>query len=320
MSDTKTGSSDARPPLVRSSWTFDPTDEPPAGDPLANEEVITARRRFARRFRASRSGVLALCVICALILVAVLAPWLTPHDPSAQSLRAVLERPSGAHWFGTDELGRDVFSRLISATRISMIAAGQATLVAMSLGVLPGLVSGYRGGLVDTLIMRVTDAVMSFPPLILAIAIVGVLGPSLTNAMLAVGVVFAPRFVRVVRGAALSVSGETYVEASQSIGTPTTRIVRRHVLPNVLSPLVVQASLTAGFAMLAEASLSFLGLGVQPPDASWGAMLGRAFRFYDQAPWLVIFPGVAIVLAVLAFNVFGDALRDSIGRETRRVG
>jgi peptide/nickel transport system permease protein len=161
--------------------------------------------------------------------------------------------------------------------------------------------------------------VMSFPPLILAIAIVGVLGPNLTNAMVAVGVIFAPRFVRLVRGTVLAVREETFIEASRSIGTPTFKIIRRHVLPNVMSPLIVQISLAAGFAMLAEASLSFLGLGAQPPDASWGAMLGRGFRYISRGPWLIFAPGTLIALTVLSFNILGDGIRDSIGREVRRA-
>jgi ABC-type dipeptide/oligopeptide/nickel transport system permease subunit len=166
--------------------------------------------------------------------------------------------------------------------------------------------------------MRLTDALMSFPPLILAIAFVGVLGPSLTNAMFVIGVIFAPRFVRLVRGTVLSIREETFVEASRSIGTPTPRVILRHVLPNALSPLIVQISLTAAMAMLAEASLSFLGLGVQPPDASWGSMIERGFRYTATAPWLTVFPGLLIALTVLAFNILGDGLRDSLGREIRR--
>lgn len=277
------------------------------------------RQRFWRRFRRQRPALAALGFLVFIVLVAVFAPVLAPADPNAQILRDNLQSPSWSHWLGTDELGRDILSRLIYASRLSLLAALQAVGVGIVLGVPPGLVAGYLGGRIDALIMRITDAVMSFPPLILAIAIVGVLGPDLRNAMFAIGVVFAPRFVRLVRGTVLAVREETFIEASRSIGTPMSKIIRRHILPNVMSPLVVQISLAAGFAMLAEASLSFLGLGAQPPDASWGVMLGRGFREISRAPWLVLAPGVAIALTVLAFNVLGDGIRDSIGREIRRV-
>lgn len=290
----------------------------PEDDSVDLGAPVSARARFLRRFRRQRPALVALVFLLLLVAVAVLAPVLAPDDPRAQDLQAVLDRPGGEHLLGTDQVGRDVLSRMLFAARISLLAAAQAVLVAVALGVPLGLVAGYVSGAVDTLVMRVTDAVMAFPPLLLAISLVGVLGPSLTNAMLAVGIVFAPRFLRLVRGATLAVREETFIEASRGLGCSTPRLVARHILPNVLSPLVVQVSLTAGLAMLAEASLSFLGLGVQPPDASWGAMLGQAFRFFGQAPWLIMIPGVAIGLTVLSFNVLGDGLRDSLGREVRR--
>lgn len=280
---------------------------------------VSKRRRFLRRFRRQPAALVALAFIVAMALVGIFAPLLAPLDPNAQNLRAVLAPTGGGHLLGTDDLGRDELSRLIYATRISLLASAQAVAVAVGLGVLPGVLAGYLGGVVDTVIMRITDAIMSFPPLILAIALVGLLGPNLRNAMIAIGVLYAPRFLRLMRGTVFSVREETFIEASRSVGCTTSRLVRRHVFPNVLSPLLVQISLVAGFAMLAEASLSFLGLGVQPPDASWGSMLGRAVRSIDRAPSLVIYPGVLIALTVLAFNVLGDGLRDSLGRETRRT-
>ncbi|MEK6442495.1 ABC transporter permease [Pseudonocardia sp. T1-2H] len=278
----------------------------------------SARARFLRRFRRQVPGLIALGYLVLVVLSALCAPLLATHDPLQQNLSGVLQPPGGGHVLGTDDLGRDVFSRALYAGRISLLAAAQAVAVAVVLGVVPGLIAGYAGRRVDAVIMRVTDALMSFPPLILAIAFVGVLGPSLTNAMFVIGVIFAPRFVRLVRGTVLSIREETFIEASRSIGTPTARVIRRHVLPNALSPLIVQISLTAAMAMLAEASLSFLGLGVQPPDASWGSMIERGFRYTAAAPWLTIFPGLLIALTVLAFNLLGDGLRDSLGRETRR--
>ncbi|MGE0308174.1 MAG: ABC transporter permease, partial [Acidimicrobiia bacterium] len=234
----------------------------------------TALQRFRRRFWRQRLGVLAGIVLAILTAVAILGPWLSPHDPNAQDLRAVLQAPGGRHWLGTDELGRDVLSRLIAGSRVSLVAAVEATAVALAIGVPVGLVSGYAGGRIDRLVMVVNDAFMALPALILAIAIVGVLGSGLRNAMLAVGIVFTPRVLRLVRASVIDVRQETYVEAARSIGTSSVSILRRHILPIILSPLIVATSLMIARAMLAEAGLSFLGLGVQPPEASWGAMLG----------------------------------------------
>lgn len=286
----------------------------------ATEAVETPFRRFRRRFVQRRVGLVAAAVVAVLVLIALLAPWVARYDPLAQDLLRTLDGPSGAHWLGTDELGRDVLSRMIFGARVSLLAAAQAVTLAVVLGVPPGLVAGYFGGWVDTVVSRINDTLMSFPPLLLAIAIVGVFGPNLRNAMIAVGIIFAPRFLRLTRASVLAVREETFIEASRSVGTPTLRILRTRVLPNILSPLLVQISLSLGFAMLAEAGLSFLGLGVQPPEASWGAMVGRAYRFLNQSPSLVIFPGLAIVVAVLAFNLLGDALRDSLGREVHGGG
>lgn len=283
----------------------------------ADEVIETPFRRFRRRFLRQKVAVAAAIIVLLMVVIAVFAPWIAPYDPLEQNLRNTLQGPSWSHWLGTDETGRDVMSRMIYGSRVSMLAAVQAVALAIALGVPPGLIAGFFGGWVDTIISRITDTVMSFPPLLLAIAIVGVFGPNLRNAMIAVGVIFAPRFLRLTRSSVLAVKEETFVEASRSIGTPTMRILRTRILPNVMSPLLVQTSLSLGFAMLAEAGLSFLGLGVQPPQASWGSMVGRAYRFLNQSPTLVIFPGLAIVIAVLAFNLLGDGLRDSIGREVR---
>lgn len=275
-------------------------------------------RRLARRFRRQRVPMFALGYLVVLVLMAVCAPLLTSYEPDANNLRNTFKGPSGAHWLGTDDLGRDTFTRMLFAARISLLAAVQAVGVGMALGVVPGLVAGYVRGWVDTVVMRTTDVLMAFPPIILAIAIVGALGPNLTNAMLAVGVIFTPRFVRIVRSSVIQVREETYIDASKSIGTPALGILRKRVLPNSISPLIVSGSLAAGTSMIAEATLSFLGLGVQPPQASWGSMVGRAVRHIDRAPLLIIFPGVAIALTVLALNLVGDGLRDSLGRETLR--
>lgn len=276
-------------------------------------------RVFARRFRQNRGAMVALVVLVALGVVAAIGPWISPYEPNTQDLtRPFLDPFTDGHVFGTDESGRDTFSRMIAGTRVALFAVIQALVVAMVIGVPPGLVSGYFGGFVDLAMMRVTDAVQSFPPLVLAIAIVGVLGPSLRNAMLAIGIVFAPNFMRIVRASVLEVREETFIEASRSIGSPTLFILWRRVVPNILPPLLVQVTLTAGFALLAEASLSFLGLGVQLPEASWGAMLSRGYQYLHVQSWMIVFPGFTIALAVLCFNVVGDGLRDAIGKEIRR--
>lgn len=280
---------------------------------------LSTWRRFLRRFRRQRAGIVAFVFLVLLGLIALFAPWVAPKDPNLQQLTRILESPGSEFWLGTDDIGRDVFSRMIYGARLSLGAAFQAVGVGIILGVPPGLIAGYMGRKVDIVIMRIADAIMSFPPLILAIALVGVLGPNLTNAMIAVGVIFSPRFVRLVRGTVLAVREETFIEASHSIGTSAPRIIGTHILPNVLSPLIVQISLASGFAMLAEASLSFLGLGAQPPQASWGAMASRGVRHMAEAPWLIFAPGLMIAFTVLAFNVLGDAIRDSLGREIRRA-
>jgi ABC-type dipeptide/oligopeptide/nickel transport system permease subunit len=280
---------------------------------------LSARRRFLRRFKQNKGAMIAFGFIIFLTIIAIIGPWIAPYDPIEQDLTNTLADPfTGGHILGTDELGRDTLSRLIYAARVAMLASLQAVSIAMILGVLPGLIAGYFSGGVDLVIMRITDAVQSFPPLILAIAVVGILGPGLRNAMLAVGIIFFPNFLRIVRGSVLEVREETFIEASRSIGTPTMRIVRTRILPNVLPPLLVQISLAAGFALLAEASLSFIGLGVELPDSSWGQMLGRAYNNFSRQPWLIVWPGITIALTVLAYNVMGDGLRDSIGREVRR--
>ena len=275
-------------------------------------------RSFLRRLRRQRAAMVALVVVALVVVAAAAAPWIAPADPLDQDLAHVLAPPSGDHLLGTDELGRDVLSRLLYGGRVSLLAAAQAVGVALVLSVVPGLVAGYAGGRTDAVVMRIADAAMSFPPLILAMAVLASLGPGLTNAMLAIGVIFAPRFIRMVRATAASVRQETYVQAAISIGVPHRRVIVAHVLPNILAPLIVQVSLALGFAMIAEASLSFLGLGAQAPQASWGSMLGRSFRFLDRTPWLIVYPGLAISVCVLAFNLLGDGVRDSLGRETAK--
>jgi peptide/nickel transport system permease protein len=280
--------------------------------------ILSRRDGFVRRFASHRAAVAAVVFLLVVTAIAVLAEHIAPFKPSAQNLRLVLKGPSAEHLLGTDELGRDVLSRLIFGARVSLLAGVQAVGVGVLLGVPLGLIAGYFGRWVDAGLSRIAEAILSFPPLLLAIAIVGVLGKGVTHAMIAIGVVFAPRFFRLVRGSVLSVREETYVEAARSIGCTHSRIIGRHILPNVISPLLIQVTLTIGLAMLSEASLSFLGLGVQPPESSWGSMMGSAYRHVSKQPWQAVYPGLAIVLIVLSFNAVGDGLRSSIGRRAQR--
>ncbi len=235
-----------------------------------------------------------------------------PYDPLATSWSAIRKAPSAAHWFGTDEIGRDVLSRVIFGARASLLAGVVSVSIALSLGVPIGLLAGYAGRWPDALISRITDAMLATPFLILAIALAAFLGPSLTNAMIAIGISATPIFIRLTRAQVLSVKVEDYVEAARAVGNSHLRIAVRHILPNVIPPLIVQATLAIAAAVIAEASLSFLGLGQQPPAPSWGSMLNTAKNYVENAPWMAVWPGVSIFLLVLSFNLLGDGLRDAL--------
>lgn len=274
---------------------------------------------FLSRFRRQRLAVAGVVVMAIVLAFAALGGLLSPFDPNATSLREVLLPPGeGGHLLGTDELGRDVVSRLIAGAQVSLIAALQGTALTLAIGVTLGLAAGFFRGWVEKVIMFVTDVLMSFPGILLAIAIAGILGPSLTNAMIALGVVLAPGAIRLVRGSVLAVREETYVEAARSIGTPSGQILFRHILPNVVPPLIVYVAVLAGHVMLIEAGLSFLGVGVQPPQASWGSMLSSAVAYIDRAPWIAVFPGLMIAICVFSLNLIGDGIRDSIGKKVVR--
>ncbi len=279
--------------------------------------VESPSRRAWRRLKARKSALVALFVIVALILIAIFAPLIAPYDPTKQSWSAVRKAPSLAHWFGTDEVGRDILSRIIYGARASLSAGVISVGIAISIGVPLGLLAGYLGGKVDAVLGRITDAMLAIPFLILAIALAAFLGPSLGNAMIAIGVTATPLFIRLTRGQTLSVVKEDYVEAARAVGNPGWRIALRHILPNVMPALLVQATLTIATAIIAEASLSFLGLGQQPPAPSWGSMLNAAQRFLTNAPWMAVWPGLAIFVTVLSFNLFGDGLRDALDPRTK---
>ena len=265
-----------------------------------------------RRFVHRPVAVAGLVVIMLFIAVAIFAPLIAPYDPIATSWTMIRKAPSLAHWMGTDENGRDVLARVIFGARASLLAGVVSVLIAAGIGVPAGLLAGFAGGWIDSLLSRIVDAMLACPFLILAIALAAFLGPDLTNAMIAIGVSTAPRFMRVARAATLDASSNDYVEAARAIGNPAWRVAVRHVLPNIVPPVMVQGTLAIAAAIIAEASLSFLGLGQQPPDPSWGSMLNSAQRFLSQAPWLAVFPGLAIFLCVLSFNLVGDGLRDAL--------
>jgi peptide/nickel transport system permease protein len=283
-------------------------EEPKTDSDRSFSPVRLAIRRFVRRPVA----VVGLAIIVLFVLIALLAPVLAPYDPIATSWSAIRKAPSVAHWMGTDENGRDVLSRVIFGSRASLMAGVVSVLIAAGIGVPAGLLAGFAGGWTDVVLSRVVDAMLACPFLILAIALAAFLGPDLTNAMIAIGVSTAPRFMRVARAASLDAASNDYVEAAVASGSPPWRIAVRHIAPNIVPPVLVQGTLAIAAAVIAEASLSFLGLGQQPPDPSWGGMLNAAQRFLTQAPWLAVFPGLAIFLAVLSFNLIGDGLRDAL--------
>ena len=289
-------------------------------EPLMAEEASSHESPGARAWRRlvkRKSAVLGLAIIVVFVLVAVLAPLIAHYDPAQQSWTSIRKPPSPQHWFGTDESGRDLFSRVVYGARASLMAGVVSVSIALGLGVPIGLIAGYGGRWIDALIGRITDAMLACPFLILAIALAAFLGPSLQNAMIAIGLTTTPIFVRLTRGQVMTVKVEDYVEAARAVGNPPARIAVRHILPNILPALIVQATISIATAIIAEASLSFLGLGQQPPAPSWGSMLNTAQRFLNNAVWMAIFPGLAIFLAVLSFNLLGDGLRDALDPKER---
>jgi peptide/nickel transport system permease protein len=275
-------------------------------------------QRALRRIVKRKGAMIGLALITAFIVLAIAAPLIAPYDPVATSWALVRKPPSMAHWFGTDDLGRDVLSRVIFGARASLAAGAISVGIALSIGVPVGMLSGYRGGFVDALISRITDAMLACPFLILAIALAAFLGPSLGHAMIAIGISATPIFVRLTRGEVMNVKIEEYIDAARSVGDSNLRISVVHILPNIMPALLVQATLSVAAAIIAEASLSFLGLGQQPPFPSWGSMLNAAQRFLTNAPWMAIWPGLAIFLVVLSLNLLGDGLRDALDPQNDR--
>jgi len=283
----------------------------------ASEPVDSPASRALRRLVYRKGAMFGLAVILLFVVVAVFAPQIATYDPTAQSWTAVRKPPSLQHLFGTDDVGRDILARIMFGARSSLLAGVISIAIALAVGVPLGLAAGYVGGFLDAVISRLTDAMLAIPFLILAIALAAFLGPSLSNAMIAIGVSTTPAFVRLTRGQVMAVKVEDYVEAARAVGNPPWRVVLVHILPNILPALMVQASLSIAAAIIAEAALSFLGLGQQPPAPSWGSMLNAAQRFLAGAPWMAVWPGLAIFLTVLSFNLLGDGLRDALDPRER---
>jgi peptide/nickel transport system permease protein len=282
---------------------------------LAADSAAALRKptnRVLKKFLGNKSAVIGAVIVIFFVLIALLAPWLAPFDPIKADFMAVRKAPSALHWLGTDELGRDLLSRLIWGARTSLLAGCISVMIAILIGVPLGLIAGYWQGIWDGVISRFIEALLACPFLILAIALGAFLGPSLGNAMIAIGLSAMPIFARLTRGQVIAIRNEEYIDGARAIGLPDRWIVLRYVLPNVMSPILVQATLAIASAIITEASLSFLGLGQQPPNPSWGAMLNTAKGFLEQAPWMSIFPGLAIFLIVQGFNLLGDGLRDAL--------
>lgn len=289
----------------------------PRGLPLTMPDVPPRRkpasptRRALARFARKRAAMAAILFLAVLVVLALFPSLLANHGPNDTDIGNVLAGPSSEHWLGTDNTGRDLFARLLHGARASLLAAVIATSVGVAIGFAIGVAAGYLSGGVDYVLMRLCDAFISIPPLLMAIAVVGALGAGVVNAMLGLAIVFAPTFARLVRSQVVQVKEEAFVLAANGLGFGHLRVLRRHVVPNILSPLFIQAFLTLGFAILAEGGLSFLGLSVQAPDASWGNMVQRAFEVIYTDGWQIVIPGVAIMATVWSFNVIGDALRDA---------
>ncbi|MEW8979725.1 MAG: nickel transporter permease [Symbiobacterium sp.] len=290
----------------------------PGPHPSGDADFAPSGSGPLRRFLRHRAAVLGGLIVLTIVLTALLADVIAPYDPIEGRLVDMLQPPSRTHWMGTDEQGRDIFSRIIHGSRISLQVGLVAVGISLTTGTAIGAISAYFGGWPDLVVMRIIDILLAFPSILLAIAITAILGPSLTNAMIAVGIVGMPVYARLVRASVLSIKEQDYVQAALAAGGGHGRILFRHILPNALAPLIVQSTLSIGTAMLDAAGLSFLGLGARPPTPEWGAMLSGAQVYIQLAPWVVTFPGLAIMLAVLGFNLLGDGLRDVLDPRLRR--
>jgi peptide/nickel transport system permease protein len=275
----------------------------------------TTLRRLARHL----VGMIGVVIVSGLVLTAIFGPLISPYDPNEIDFSNRFSKPTLAHPFGTDDFGRDTFSRVLYGARVSLLVGVIAVSIAGTLGSTLGLIAGYSSRLIDEVIMRAMDILFAFPAILLAIAILAALGKGVANAMIAIGLVYTPIFARIARGAVLSVRNEEYVKAARALGTNHLNIIMRHILPNSIAPLIVETSLSLAFAILAEAALSFFGLGTQPPDPSWGRMLSEGRAYFQQSVWMAIFPGLAIMISVMGFNFLGDGLRDALDPKMKQM-
>jgi peptide/nickel transport system permease protein/oligopeptide transport system permease protein len=281
------------------------------------EETYSPLKEFWRRLLKNKLAMGSLIFLVGLVLMAIFAPYIAPYDPINGVMSDALQEPSAQHWLGTDELGRDILSRVIFGARISLKVGLMAVAIALSIGTVLGSIAGYFGGRIDNLIMRLMDIMLSFPSMLLAIAFMAALGRGIENAIIAISIVTMPEYARIVRGSVLSVKENEYIQAARAIGNKDLSIIFRHIMPNVMAPIIVRGTMGISTAILDTAALGFLGLGVQPPAAEWGTMLGAGRNYLFNAPHLVMFPGIAITLTVMAFNLFGDGLRDALDPRLR---
>lgn len=294
-----------------------PTGLLPEADETFHEKPENQWLEMWRSLIANRAAMVSLFFIAFLVFIAVFGPYLTPYNPIETHMANALKYPSAQHWFGTDQLGMDIFSRVIAGTRVSLTVGLLAVSIALTTGVILGAIAGYSGGWVDTVIMRVMDMMLAIPSILLAITLMAALGKGIDKAVIAIGLVSIPEYARIVRGSILSIKENDYIAAARVVGNSNFRIIFRHILPNALSVIIVRGTLGISSAVLDTAALGFLGMGVQPPQAEWGDMLGRARGFIFQAPWTLLFPGMAITATVLAFNLLGDGLRDAFDPKSR---
>ncbi len=273
---------------------------------------------FLTKLRKDKIGIVGLIGVLLILVIGILAPVISPHDPTHTFNEHRLESPSSKFIFGTDDLGRDIFSRIIYGARVSLTVGLISVGIGAGFGLLFGLLAGYFKGWVDNVIMRIMDVLFAFPDLLLALAVVAILGPNLTNTMIAIGIVFIPVFTRLVRSTVITVKEMDYVSNAMSVGASNLRIIAKHITPNILAPFLVQVTLALSSAILTEAALSFLGLGIQPPDPSWGSMLNTSRRFMELAPWTAIFPTIFIVVTIFSFNLLGDSLRDLLDPRVKK--
>ena len=273
---------------------------------------------FIKKLAKNKAAIAGAIVVITIIILAILAPLIAPYDPRAMDMSKKFQGPSLEHWLGTDDKGRDILSRLVYGSRISLTVGILSTLIGAFVGVVMGIVAGYYGKWIDSLIMRICDVLLAFPGILLALAIVSILGPSTTNTIIAIAIFAIPTFARIVRGSTLSVKKLEYVDAIRAMGSRDIRIIFKHILPNITSPIIVQATLYIASAIITSSALSFLGLGTQPPDPEWGTMLANGRSYMAQAPHLTLFPGLVILLVVIGFNLFGDGLRDALDPKTKK--